>query len=232
MRIVALALAALPTGAFIHPTTRPAHTPRRSNPWDPPAPEAYYEVRFTPPRDVVYEGPASAAAKALAGETRTHRCASLFEANALARRVMVASPAAAIATFKVTDSSVRLLDASRSVAPADAADAWVGDFSDVVAAAAKGAAAPVGGDADRQKVWDDALQALAEEEAAQAKTDVDRAWSRYLASLRVTEELDVTIVGGEDGVRPCDLCNGKGYRTQFGDEFPCDWCGGTGIMRR
>ena len=42
----------------------------------------------------------------------------------------------------------------------------------------------------------------------------------------------MTVVGGEAGERPCDLCNGKGYRTQFGDEFPCDWCGGTGIMRR
>ena len=60
----------------------------------------------------------------------------------------------AIATFKVSSDSVRLLDAAARapVADADAADEWVGDYSDVVATAAAGVASPVGGDDDRQAV--------------------------------------------------------------------------------
>ena len=62
------------------------------NPWDPPAPEAYYEVRFSPPRSFTYEGLGSTAAQAEAGVTTTHRCSSLMEANALARRVLARMP--------------------------------------------------------------------------------------------------------------------------------------------
>mmetsp|Transcript_20962 Transcript_20962/g.63167 ORF Transcript_20962/g.63167 Transcript_20962/m.63167 type:complete len:279 (+) Transcript_20962:413-1249(+) len=237
--------------------------PLSANPWDPPAPEAYYEVRFTSPRDVVYEGLGSVAAKASAGVTTTTRCESLFEANALARRVLARAPSLAIATFKVSANSVRLLDAAarraaapgrgdggRTTAPGrsdggraaasgsgdgDAADEWVGDFSDIVAnaaanAAAAKSAAPVGGDDSRQKVWDDMLQDLAETEAAAARTDVDRAWSQYLASLRLGAELDVTVIGGDAGLRPCPLCNGKGVRTLFGKETTCEWCGGSGSL--
>ena len=88
-----------------------------------------------------------------------------------------------------------------------------------------------GGDDDRQKVWDDMLQDVAEKEAAAARTDVDRAWSEYLKSLRLTEELDVTLVGGDDGLRPCPLCNGKGFRKLFGEEVTCEWCGGSGVAQ-
>jgi hypothetical protein len=115
------------------------------NPWDPPVPEAYYEVRFSPPRSFTYEGLGSTAAKADAGVTTTHRCSSLMEANALARRVLGQMPTLAIATFKVSSDSVRLLDAAARAPVAEAEDAWVGDYSDVVANAAAGVASPVGG---------------------------------------------------------------------------------------
>ena len=160
------------------------------NPWDPPVPEAYYEVRFSPPRSFTYEGLGSTAAKADAGVTTTHRCSSLMEANALAQRVLSRMPTLAIATFKVTSDSVRLLDAAARAPVADAADEWVGDYSDVVANAAAGVASPVGGDDDRQAVWDGMLQDLAEREAAEARTDVDEQWSAYLKSLQVTREID------------------------------------------
>ena len=51
----------------------------------------------------------------------------------------------AIATFKVSSDSVRLLDAAARAPVAEAEDAWVGDYSDVVANAAAGVASPVGG---------------------------------------------------------------------------------------
>ena len=199
------------------------------NPWDPPEPEAYYEVRFSPPRSFTYEGLGSTA-KAEAGVTTTHRCSSLFEANALARRVLARMPTLAIATFKVTSDSVRLLDAAARAPVADAADEWVGDYSDVVAAAAAGVASPVGGDDDRQAVWDDMLQDLAEREAAEARTDVDEQWSAYLRSLQVTREIDAVVIGGENGPAPCPLCNGKGVRVMFGKESKCEWCDGQGFV--
>ena len=133
------------------------------NPWDPPEAEEYYEVRFSPPRDFTYEGLASTAAKAEAGVTTTHRCSSLFEANALARRVLSRMPTLAIATFKVSSDSVRLLDAAARAPVADATDEWVGDFTDVVknaAAAPVAGSAPVSTDDDRQAVWDDMLQVI------------------------------------------------------------------------
>ena len=199
------------------------------NPWDPPEPEAYYEVRFSPPRSFTYEGLGSTA-KAEAGVTTTHRCSSLFEANALARRVLARMPTLAIATFKVTSDSVRLLDAAARAPVADAADEWVGDYSDVVANAAAGVASPVGGDDDRQAVWDDMLQDLAEREAAEARTDVDEQWSAYLRSLQVTREIDAVMIGGVDGPAPCPLCNGKGVRVMFGKESKCEWCDGKGFV--
>ena len=121
------------------------------NPWDPPEAEEYYEVRFSPPRSFTYEGLGSAA-KAEAGVTTTHRCSTLMEANALASRVLARMPTLAIATFKVTSDSVRLLDAAARAPVTDATDGWVGDYSDVVANAAAGVASPVGGDDDRQAV--------------------------------------------------------------------------------
>ena len=90
------------------------------NPWDPPEAEAYYEVRFSPPRSFTYEGLGSTAAKAEAGVTTTHRCSSLMEANALARRVLARMPTLAIATFKITSDSVRLLDAAARAPVAEA----------------------------------------------------------------------------------------------------------------
>ena len=53
--------------------------------------------------------------------------------------------------------------------------------------AAAGVASPVGGDDDRQAVWDDMLQDLAEREAAEARTDVDEQWSAYLRRYRSRE---------------------------------------------
>ena len=203
------------------------------NPWDPPEPEAYYEVRFSPPRDFTYEGLASTAAKAEAGVTTTHRCSSLFEANALARRVLSRMPTLAIATFKVSSDSVRLLDAAARAPVADATDEWVGDFTDVVknaASAPVGGSAPVSTDDDRQAVWDDMLQDLAEREAAEARTDVDEQWSAYLRSLQVTREIDAVMIGGVDGPSPCPLCNGKGVRVMFGKESKCEWCDGQGFV--
>ena len=246
-RILCVLVAARVQGACGHLAARSWHgasrswraastTARSANPWDPPAPEAYFEVRFTAPSRFTYEGLESAAV-AEAGVTTTTRCSSLFEANALARRVRARMPSLPIATFKVSADSVRLLDAAARAGPppvSDAADDWIGDFSDVVANAAAtktgGAAAPVGGDDDRQAVWDRMLQDFAEREAAAARTDVDVAWSRYLASLRLGAELDVTVIGGESGLRPCDLCNGKGFRRLFGEETTCEWCSGEGVQ--
>ena len=140
-------------------------------------------------------------------------------------------PTLAIATFKVTSDSVRLLDAAARAPVADATDEWVGDYSDVVATAAAGVASPSsGGDADRQAVWDDMLQDLAEKEAAEARTDVDEQWSAYLRSLQVTREIDAVMIGGVDGPAPCPLCNGKGVRVMFGKESKCEWCDGQGFV--
>jgi kynurenine 3-monooxygenase len=200
------------------------------NPWDPPAPEAYYEVRFSPPRGFTYEALGSTAAKAEAGVTTTHRCSSLMEANALARRVLSRMPTLAIATFKVTSDSVRLLDAAARAPVADAADEWVGDYSDVANAAAGVASPSSSGDDDRQAVWDGMLQDLAEKEAAEARTDVDEQWSAYLRSLQVTREIDAVMIGGVDGPAPCPLCNGKGVRVMFGKESKCEWCDGQGYV--
>ena len=136
----------------------------------------------------------------------------------------------AIATFKITSDSVRLLDAAARAPVADAADEWVGDYSDVVANAAAGVASPVGGDDDRQAVWDGMLQDLAEKEAAEARTDVDEQWSAYLRSLQVTREIDAVMIGGVDGPPPCPLCNGKGVRVMFGKESKCEWCDGQGYV--
>ena len=136
----------------------------------------------------------------------------------------------AIATFKITSDSVRLLDAAARAPVADAADEWVGDYSDVVANAAAGVASPVGGDDDRQAVWDGMLQDLAEKEAAEARTDVDEQWSAYLRSLQVTREIDAVMIGGENGPAPCPLCNGKGVRVMFGKESKCEWCDGQGFV--
>ena len=200
------------------------------NSWDPPAPEAYYEVRFTAPRSFAYEGLGSTAAVADAGVTTTHRCSSLFEANALARRVLSKMPTLAIATFKISSDAVRLLDATSRAPVTDATDEWVGDYSDVVANAAAGVASPVGGADDRQAVWDDILQDLAEREAAEARTDVDEQWSAYLKTLQITKEIDAVVIGGVDGPAPCPLCNGKGVRAMFGKESTCEWCVGKGFV--
>ncbi len=59
--------------------------------WDPPVPETYFEVRFSSPQRFTYEGIGSAAV-AEVGVTTTHRCSSLMEANALARRVLARMP--------------------------------------------------------------------------------------------------------------------------------------------
>ena len=135
-----------------------------------------------------------------------------------------------IATFKVTSDSVRLLDAAARAPVVDATDEWVGDYSDVATAAA-GVASPVAGrDDDRQAVWDDMLQDLAEKEAAEARTDVDEQWSAYLRSLKVTREIDAVMIGGVDGPPPCPLCNGKGVRVMFGKESKCEWCDGQGYV--
>ena len=136
----------------------------------------------------------------------------------------------AIATFKVSSDSVRLLDAAARAPVVDATDEWVGDYSDVATAAA-GVASPVAGrDDDRQAVWDDMLQDLAEKEAAEARTDVDEQWSAYLRSLKVTREIDAVMIGGVDGPPPCPLCNGKGVRVMFGKESKCEWCDGQGFV--
>ena len=139
---------------------------------------------------------------------------------------MKAIPGLAVRTFKVAGASVTALKPGGGAMAAGAEDEWVGDFTDVVRAAASEERPPV---SDPQQVWDDLLQDEAEAEAAAARTDVDVAWSEYLASLRLTEELDVTIIGGENGETPCRLCNGKGVRVLFGREQPCEWCRGTGI---
>ena len=86
------------------------------------------------------------------------------------------------------------------------------------------------GDDDRQAVWDDMLQDLAEKEAAEARTDVDEQWSAYLKSLQVTREIDAVMIGGVDGPSPCPLCNGKGVRVMFGKESKCEWCDGQGYV--
>ena len=93
--------------------------------------------------------------------------------------------------------------------------------------------APLSTDDDRQAIWDDLAQDEAEREAAEARTDVDEQWSKYLESLKVTKgEIEGVVIGGVDGPAPCRLCNGKGYRVMFGGkgakETPCEWCGGKG----
>ena len=103
--------------------------------------------------------------------------------------------------------TARLGDAAARAPVADATDEWVGDYSDVVATAAAGVASPVADRSeDRQAVWDDMLQDLAEKEAAEARTDVDEQWSAYLRSLQVTKEIDAVMIGGVDGPAPCPLC--------------------------
>ena len=200
-------------------------------------------MRWRSRRDTVYEGLDSVAETAKAGTDVSVRCISLMEANALTRRLVKADPGVAAQTFKVTGSTVTALAPGGGSSTGSAEDEWVGDFTDVV----KGATtpAPVGGtvpvpgsaplstDDDRQAIWDDMLQDEAEREAAEARSDVDEQWSKYLESLRVTKgEIDSVVIGGVDGPAPCRLCNGKGYRVLFGGrgakEAPCEWCGGKG----
>ena len=80
------------------------------------------------------------------------------------------------------------------------------------------------------RVPDEAADALAEREAAEARTDVDEQWSAYLRSLQVTREIDAVAIGGENGPAPCPLCNGKGVRVMFGKESKCEWCDGQGYV--
>ena len=199
--------------------------------------EPYYIVRWRVARTTVYEGLDSSAAVAEGGADNSVRCESLMEANALTRRLSKQLPGLATRTFKISGAAVTPLGPSGGADPAAASaaeDEWVGDFSDVVRNAAN--ANDQGEDLRRrppippQQVWDDMLQAEAEAEAEQARTDVDRAWSDYLASLRVTEELDVTVIG-EGGLAPCRLCNGKGVRVLFKKEVPCEWCDGSGVAQ-
>ena len=204
------------------------------------ADRTYYVVRWRSRRDTVYEGLNSVAETAKAGTDVSVRCISLMEANALTRRLVKADPGVAAQTFKVTGSTVTALAPGGGSSTGSAEDEWVGDFTDIVS----GASVPVGGtvpvpgsvplstDDDRQAIWDDMLQDEAEREAAEARSDVDEQWSKYLESLRVTKEVDAVIIGGVDGPAPCRLCNGKGYRVLFGGrgakEAPCEWCGGRG----
>ena len=213
-----------------------------------PPPEAlfadrtYYVVRWRSRRDTVYEGLNSVAETAKAGTDVSVRCISLMEANALTRRLVKADPGVAAQTFKITGSTVTALAPGGGSSTGAAEDEWVGDFTDIVTGATP---APVGGtvpvpgsaplstDDDRQAIWDDLAQDEAEREAAEARTDVDEQWSKYLESLRVTKgEIDSVVIGGVDGPAPCRLCNGKGYRVLFGGkgakEAPCEWCGGKG----
>lgn len=189
----------------------------------------YYVVRWRVAKTTTYEGLDSRAEVAEGGADNSARCSSLAEANALSRRLAKQLPGLATRTFKITGAAVVALAPGGGADAAAAEDAWVGDYSDVVRAAVDDRrAAPV---VPPQQVWDDLLQADAEAEAEAARTDVDRAWSEYLASLRVTEELDVTVIGGEGGAAPCRLCNGKGVRVLFKQEVPCEWCGGSGIAQ-
>lgn len=206
------------------------------------ADRTYYVVRWRSRRDTVYEGLDSVAETAKAGTDVSVRCISLMEANALTRRLVKADPGVAAQTFKITGSTVTALAPGGGSSTGDAEDEWVGDFTDIVTNAAP---APVGGtvpvpgsaplstDDDRQAIWDDLAQDEAEREAAEARTDVDEQWSKYLESLRVTKgEIDAVVIGGVDGPAPCRLCNGKGFRVMFGGkgakEVPCEWCGGRG----
>ncbi|CAH0375892.1 unnamed protein product [Pelagomonas calceolata] len=214
-----------------------------------PQPEAlfadrtYYVVRWRSRRDTVYEGLNSVAESAKAGTDVSVRCISLMEANALTRRLVKADPGVAAQTFKITGSTVTALAPGGGSSTGSAEDeAWVGDFTDIVTGATPApvggtvpvpGSAPVSTDDDRQAIWDDLAQDEAEREAAEARTDVDEQWSKYLESLRVTKgEIDSVVIGGVDGPAPCRLCNGKGYRVLFGGrgakEAPCEWCGGRG----
>ena len=206
------------------------------------ADRAYYVVRWRSRRDTVYEGLDSVAETAKAGTDVSVRCISLMEANALTRRLVKADPGVAAQTFKITGSTVTALAPGGGSATGDAEDAWVGDFTDIVTGATPApvggtvpvpGSAPVSTDDDRQAIWDDLLQDDAEREAAEARSEVDVEWSKYLESLRVTKgEIDSVVIGGVDGPAPCRLCNGKGYRVMFGGkgakEAPCEWCGGRG----
>jgi hypothetical protein len=206
------------------------------------ADRTYYVVRWRSRRDTVYEGLDSVAETAKAGTDVSVRCISLMEANALTRRLVKADPGVAAQTFKITGSTVTALAPGGGSSTGAAEDEWVGDFTDVVTSATP---APVGGtvpvpgsaplstDDDRQAIWDDLLQDEAEREAADARSEVDVEWSKYLESLRVTKgEIDAVLIGGVDGPAPCRLCNGKGFRVMFGGrgakEAPCEWCGGRG----
>ena len=206
------------------------------------ADRTYYVVRWRSRRDTVYEGLDSVAETAKAGTDVSVRCISLMEANALTRRLVKADPGIAAQTFKITGSTVTALAPGGGSSTGAAEDEWVGDFTDVVTSATP---APVGGtvpvpgsaplstDDDRQAIWDDLLQDEAEREAADARSEVDVEWSKYLESLRVTKgEIDAVLIGGVDGPAPCRLCNGKGFRVMFGGrgakEAPCEWCGGKG----
>ena len=195
-------------------------------------------------RDLVYESLDSVAARAAAGADVAERCTSLLEANVLIRRLAKADAGVVARTYKVTGASVVELEIGEGGGAADAEDAWVGDFTDIVNAArgspdapptrrqasdAIAGTAPVSSDADRQAIWDDQLQEQAEEEAAAARTDVDDQWSAYLETLKVTKgEIEAVVIGGVDGPAPCRLCNGKGVRVMFKKETPCEWCGGRG----
>lgn len=208
------------------------------------AEKPYYVVRWRARRDLVYESLDSVAARAAAGADVSERCTSLLEANVLIRRLAKADAGVVARTYKVMGASVVELEIGEGGGAADAEDAWVGDFTDIVNAArgspdapptrrqasdAVAGTAPVSSDADRQAIWDYQLQEQAEEEAAAARTDVDDQWSAYLETLKVTKgEIEAVFIGGVDGPAPCRLCNGKGVRVMFKKETPCEWCGGRG----
>lgn len=186
---------------------------------------AYFLVRWRAPRTTTYEALDSTAAIAVGGETTTVRCGDRLGATALTRRLAAQVPGLAVRLYRVNGRAVVPLGAPGATA-AGAEDAWVGDYGGVVRASLGRAADTP---AARQRVWDDLLQADAEAEAEAARTDVDREWSAYLASLTFGDELaGVTVIGGEAGLAPCRLCNGKGVRILFKKEAPCEWCAGTG----
>lgn len=87
---------------------------------------------------------------------------------------------------------------------------------------------------DPQSVWDEELSELAEQEAKLNRGPVDKEWTAFRRrnlelGRGLKEEFDIEIIGGDRGKAPCRLCNGKGVRSFFGEERPCDWCDGTGV---
>lgn len=87
---------------------------------------------------------------------------------------------------------------------------------------------------DPQSVWDEELNELAEQEAKLNRGPLDEEWTAFRRrnlelGRDLKDEFDVEIIGGDRGKAPCRLCNGKGVRSLFGEERPCDWCKGTGV---